>query len=177
MALAQSYRLQNNDTLTNCCDWNPVGHHRQAIANKQTWGETHESFEKVLQPPTEAALWENHLLEQLILPEWVNRHQISPVAHHRQQVTLVCSASRTSELMCKVWKCVTQCAFSPKLKSHPDESLPLLHQHRVGSGRGRQRLGSAPYHNHDRVALATLGEEVRETRPTNRVTTWSGRLQ
>lgn len=56
LALAQSYRLQNNDKLTNCCDWNPVGHHRQAIANKQTWGETHDLFEKVLQPPTEAAL-------------------------------------------------------------------------------------------------------------------------
>lgn len=48
--------LRRNSKLTNSSEWNPVRHQRQAIAHKQTWRETHDLFEQVLQPPTEAAL-------------------------------------------------------------------------------------------------------------------------
>lgn len=63
--------------LTNSSDRSPVGQECKALSDKQTRGETHYLFKQVLQPATQTLLWENHLLEELILPEGVNRNQIS----------------------------------------------------------------------------------------------------
>lgn len=46
--IAQSYRLQNSDKLTDHGDGNPVGHECQALTNKETRGKTHDLFEQVL---------------------------------------------------------------------------------------------------------------------------------
>lgn len=69
---------------TNDGEWNLVRHQRHALTNEQTRGKAHNLFEQVLQPPTQAPIWENDLLKELILPEWVNRHQVSPVEHHQR---------------------------------------------------------------------------------------------
>lgn len=83
-------------TLTHCGDWSPVGQDAKLPTNKQTGSETHDVFKQVLTPTAEAALGENHLPEELVLPEGVNRHQVSPGGGRggggAQQTRSVCPA-------------------------------------------------------------------------------------
>lgn len=66
-------------TLTDSSDRSPVGDEPQALTEKQAWSEAHDFFKQVLQSATHAAFCEDHLLEELVLPEGVNWHQISSV--------------------------------------------------------------------------------------------------
>lgn len=72
-----------------------------------------------------------------------------------------------------VISCLLKGVFSPKLKSHPDKTLSVLHNHCVDSRRRCQRLSSPPYHNHHCITFAILGEEVGKAWFTDRTETWS----
>lgn len=107
-------------TLTNSGDWNPVGQECHMFTNKQTRGKTHNLFEQVLQPPTKTAIWENHLLEELILPEWVNGHQISPVGDRQCVQESVLATCEYSDVHWLLWfpVCLKGC-------SHPNSRAIL----------------------------------------------------
>lgn len=154
--------------LTNEGERNLVRHERHALANEQTRGEAHDLFEQVLQPPTQAPVWENDLLKELVLPERVNGHQVGPAEHRerpRQRVRRQLAGCRGPPLR--------QTRVSPKLQRHPHEPLPLPHDHSVDPGGRGEGLGGAPYHDRHCVALAAFGEEVNQTGFTDRAEAWS----
>lgn len=68
-------------------------------------------------------------------------------------------------------KNVFLCIFSPKLKSYPDKTFSLLHDQRVDSRRGGQRLSSTPHHDHHRISFAVFGQEVDEACSADRTKT------
>lgn len=78
-------------TLTHSNDGSPVRQEQPASPSEETWSKTHHPLKQSLKPAAYAALGQQHLREELVLPERVHWNQVSPEVITRMTCRLSCN--------------------------------------------------------------------------------------
>jgi len=124
----------------------------EAAAVEDAGSEAHHLLEALLDAPHPAALLEDHLAEEVVLPEGEGGDEVGPAEGTRRAVTgcwdppMPGSGGSTHH--------------PPVLQGHADEALAVLQDERGDAGAAGERLSRAADDDGHRVARAVLRQQV-----------------